>query len=581
MDENRQASALQVRLAVPLWFRQMVSNSYIGLNTRDEYETRARWRFMSLLLFPTRGSQNGAMELTRYQVAACEGRYSELVHGHRYSMSRFLDRFEREVGIRLNRTQARIPTLSTPGGYVTVHPDVVAELRDAAAGIARLDLSMQGDLVWMDTGEPLGDAVDDDPGVDQTLGGVTYVPNAYTAHILAYLSRLDREPFAREVHANYSAALEKARGIPSETRRDYVLAALPWIYTNPKPRYGLSPTNSTARVSPLPSNIALMPKEIRTALIPYGIEVDLRNAQFAIAGAEWNVPEIQQITSAGLSIWDVLSRDLGTTPEEKPAMKEFLYSMLFGMGEVRLEEGLIANGISAPRARQMMEHPLTEVLLEARREQIRAIEQIGLGEPDDMRVTDYFGTEVEMDWEGGVHVRGAHRVLAQRAQAIEVAIMESVIAAAEHPSAGFTVVLWQHDGVTVVPDTVWRGEDPAPSTGEATRVVRRVRTAVRNRLRQLRSRDGLEIHTDVEVSYSPVPMPDEPRVEPRTVMDYYYRDHGETTRIGTRRAYEEYVAQTMQGGRRPVGKHQFSKTLRALGGRKRKVRGTRYWEMPG
>jgi len=201
--------------------------------------------------------------------------------------------------------------------------------------------------------------------------------------------------------------------------------ALRFIERQPKPIYWHSP--NTARISARGPNLTGIPRRLRRVLLPLGQEVDLRNAQLAINAARWNVESVLEVLRAGTSIWHVLERDIGMTPDEKDAFKRALYSLLYMASVRRIRRELIWAGVPFSRVSAFLNHPLTMDLMEARGEAAR----------------DELSEDVPRDDIPSRMARGA--------QATEMRLMAGVLRGTTKRSEGvYEILLWQHDGCTLI-----------------------------------------------------------------------------------------------------------------------------------
>jgi hypothetical protein len=131
------------------------------------------------------------------------------------------------------------------------------------------------------------------------------------------------------------------------------------------------PADKTVRIFPYGERIVSLKSEVRRALTHGLIEGDLKSAQLAIAANLWNVTSIKEFLTQGGSIWEYLYQ-LGST--NKDALKEVLYSLMFGMHHTGTAVQLTEIGISYQNFAGL---PLIKDLIHARNREMRRIREEG------------------------------------------------------------------------------------------------------------------------------------------------------------------------------------------------------------
>ncbi|MCS4156281.1 hypothetical protein [Salinibacter ruber] len=237
------------------------------------------------------------------------------------------------------------------------------------------------------------------------------------------------------------------------------------IGSKPVPRYTPSYEGGTVRVFTKGYSYCTISKDLRRALQPDWIELDLASAQLAIVAHDWGLSEATKFLKSGGSIWESLYRHmgwedhhLGRIPAKcaKPALKKGLYSIVFGAGKekaMRLMGLEYADTVGCPwfmihkkLTSKIFEHPLIKELLQARKYELDKIKK-------EEGATDTFGRDIKLDSQ-----TNSRSILAQLAQSQELKLLLPALKLAENElkrarEAGgnprFWIVLWQHDGFSV------------------------------------------------------------------------------------------------------------------------------------
>jgi hypothetical protein len=256
--------------------------------------------------------------------------------------------------------------------------------------------------------------------------------------IADYLHRRQLQPFLtmREEHFTeaWHLALDRNDGGSQ-------LRALHSWYEDPFPRY--YPTGKTPRV--FGTSAQFLAKEIRQALFAGCHELDLQNCQLAIVAGLLNIGSLQQRMKTGIPIWPELLDFLGIAEEShkhaKPAVKTALYSMVYGMEakavEACLTRDLHAEGVTATR--KLLDHPLMGELAEAL---VYAKGQI-------VKNGGMMSAYGWMAWDGSDLNSFLSIVIQSYETAIIAACYEIANREEETEHYRFTIVLHQHDGVTI------------------------------------------------------------------------------------------------------------------------------------
>jgi len=260
----------------------------------------------------------------------------------------------------------------------------------------------------------------------------------------------DRDPSLFEsVLDRLPEAYDKVRKDPEfrGQKREEAIRHLRAIEEQPMPIYGFS--GNTVRLTTLNSSIQTIDGDLRHILTAGWIELDLSSAQLAIAGKDWGVQKVVDFLSEGKSIWKELSSFLSLPMRAKPALKQGLYSAVYGALENNIRRFILrkagSEGIDVPedKAKRFKEHPLVQELLEAREEKLSRIQEEG-------GAKDCYGRWIDYD---GIEKKKPQRsILAQLNQAREMWLLEPVLRLAEEQDEGpqaWEVTLLQHDGFSI------------------------------------------------------------------------------------------------------------------------------------
>ncbi len=266
---------------------------------------------------------------------------------------------------------------------------------------------------------------------------------AEAREILDYLNNLPPHLFTKMVALNHEAAMAVAESLTNTTSRKQQLGYLKHIYEQPQPFYEPSSKRNTARIFGVNSSIPALKRVVRNAWIKGWHKADLRSAQLAINARLWNVTEVVDfLAKKEKTIWQSLYEHFDLNEEEaqraKPALKNTLYAMCYGMGRKNLvqkiEKELGACGIQRD-GRLFTKHPLVKALIKGRNRAIQQIRKAGGGRT-------CFGK-----WISTASL-APHRIAAQISQAIELKIIHPLFVCAKNTD-DFTITLFLHDGVGI------------------------------------------------------------------------------------------------------------------------------------
>ncbi|WP_102128384.1 hypothetical protein [Deinococcus planocerae] len=257
--------------------------------------------------------------------------------------------------------------------------------------------------------------------------------------------------------------------VATQAAQWHALRILHGLESEAQPFYKPSRTGKTARVFADGLSYLGLSKPVRRALMPDCPELDLTNAQLAIAAQDWEVPEVQAFLSTGAKVWPELERHFQLEPDTyKPVLKSTLYALLFGMERGAIVRHLAhggagehGRGIGEEKAGRLFDHPLIGALYRARERQLASLKEAG-------HARTVFGQTFPVT--DGESARSA---LAAQAQAVELWLLLPAVELLRG-NRDLTLVAWQHDGFTV----------HSSDKSKTERYVRQLQDAVRERAEQ-------------------------------------------------------------------------------------------------
>lgn len=272
-----------------------------------------------------------------------------------------------------------------------------------------------------------------------------------------YLNNLPSNAFSGILKINFSGIIAAIDALPQETEYDrglvnHIIRNIDYIMNeNPKPIY--KPTDILhPRIFAENYNLQGINSSFRRIMTKGWIEYDLVSSQLAIVAKTWGAHKMNEWLFAHLDtdvkIWDKLICDIGVDSGDdkykilKSAIKEFVYSLCYGMSGKNLKERFVINMsdiVDDPleSVGLLMKHKLIRDVLDARREYSKEVEAKG-------HDIDAFGRLIPITKD-----RKITSVLAIVAQSVELYI---IIPAFEYAIANrdkMTIQLFQHDGFSV------------------------------------------------------------------------------------------------------------------------------------
>lgn len=280
--------------------------------------------------------------------------------------------------------------------------------------------------------------------------------------LLNYLNNLPINSFSKVIGENFDAAILAASRIENPEKRRIETEVLYTIQDTLMPFYGPSRKGNTVRIFPIEVGIPMLQKKLRKILTKGWYEADLRNSQLAIVAKLWNIPEVNEFLATGQSIWvrifdhfglgNLKQTDIDRYEQIKSHFKDTLYALIFGMSRSNLikmlTEALDGEGI--PNAgKRFLQEPLIKKVYVARQERIKELYQIG-------KTTTIFGKELKVTTDpktlkiiGAKGRSNIPNILAQEAQAIELALILPAFEALKKEKDAALITLMQHDGISI------------------------------------------------------------------------------------------------------------------------------------
>ena len=258
--------------------------------------------------------------------------------------------------------------------------------------------------------------------------------------IQRYLNSLHPNLFSKNLKNNHRRTLQFVVETFKGAERQRELRILRHIECQPQPFYGATPKENTVRLFSY-AHIPQLRREVRKVFTKGWIEADLRCAQLAICARLWEVHSVLEFLYQSGNIWEYLYAHLRLPKElqqeAKPALKEALYSVCYGMEAVRirslLARNLVKNGVNREYARGFLPIPLIRDVLLAREEALQHVIADG-------GARTCYGKALEIAGE-----LQARDILAQLAQSWEMKLIYPAFAlTAVNPYC--KIVLYQFDG---------------------------------------------------------------------------------------------------------------------------------------
>ncbi len=418
-------------------FRDIINKIYPQMS-------KSQWIFTGYLMFGTWRNDYGRLLITREIVADCEGKSHQLKVSHNYSAWEFLEKYSSEI---------------QPFEWTNWYGDREGKKKQVSRVVTRLiwpnrvhnaiEKERNGEWiaserVYMADGKPFSKKkqltqLKEDRQL--SLERLNTQGCTEAKELLLYLNGLPSNAFYR-ILSNLPEALEEAKKIEKKESREHQLNVLNAVLDSYQPFY--KPTSGSVRIFAFNENMTQLNKNIRQVLTKGWLEFDLRSAQLAINSKLWQVRKVQKFLQEGGKIWDSLFEWFGLekSEETKRIFKTALYSISYGAS---FKKSMNYDGRKTLREvleplfkdpKQFLTHPLIKSLWRARSKQLSKIKREG-------GAKDCFGRFLS------VRDFNPRSILAQLSQSYELKLLYPVIELAKK-DLRFDVVLWQHDGFSVL-----------------------------------------------------------------------------------------------------------------------------------
>lgn len=421
---------MSTRKTVPAPFRDVIANEYPGLGNNLSY-----WRLMQVLLFTNFFDEKTDKPIvSQGQLARCENKLHELESGN-YVGATLLNAFKRDVMPKFKWSE-----WSAVSGHSRVATPHWTEATKLALDKLRRGVWREAPVVMFDSGKPFNRTQKEKIIEEQKQEAVMCLAKAEprVQFLLEYLNGLPTNKFSLLVE-NMSAAEKVVEGIKNETiqaRQQNVLRAIEECV---KPLYRPSRKGQTVRIFTIGASLAFLKKDVRHALTKGWTEADMISSQLAICAKLWSVDAVTKFLESGVSVWQYLEAN---TAAKKDAIKEALYSLMFGQVASKIEARLDLK-VGKGEGKRFLQKELIKQLYEARQMEMNKILSAGFGDT-------CFGKRIFVDFDSNKKTAASIRsILAQQAQAVEMDLLLPVVKLAVE-SNQYDVLLWQHDGFSVV-----------------------------------------------------------------------------------------------------------------------------------
>lgn len=293
--------------------------------------------------------------------------------------------------------------------------------------------------------------------VSDCLSAVALMDSPAAKYMAEYLNDLPTNSFTK-LSDNADAAFKAISEIESDVVRDQQLKILNAVLESPKPVYRPSKNGKTDRLFGYGANITNLKKEVRHSLTKDWTEMDLRSSQLAIAAKLWNNKPLHDFLSDDKnSIWNemysyfnILESSAVVKKFLKDALKERIYGIVYGESQDRIINGKVVGdkvedeGLDVELSRigivnggkKFVKHPLMMQLLKCRQGYMTSLVEASY-------VKDAFGIKHE------VNKKNVLSIMSRVAQSYEQMIIYSIFQLNYGNESDWTIVLLQHDGVSI------------------------------------------------------------------------------------------------------------------------------------
>jgi len=472
--------------------RDRIANLLPALNNMKCGCDRAvHWNMFRLLAFSAYRDENtGAVRVGQEALARVEGKMDAL-KSNNYSGKQFLihainDLFPGMLSVVVDESGRDWSTASwstdASGNYYKTEEGkqrrVIVNFSSEIETVINDELNgLPDNLVYIDTGLKKNAKKDrEELKLDREeanlLFGMTDSPRA--RYMANYLNKLPTNKFTA-LADNFVAAEQELNNIKNPSAKRIQKLILETIKERPIPVY--VPTKKSDRLFTRGASMQNLKKNVRKALTQGWFEFDLSSAQLAIIAYQWKIPEVSQFLANGGSLWRELLTHLNVSDahyeDVKSIVKDFVYGLIFGMGETRivteLTEYLLPYNVENA-GNKFLSHPIISLVLEARRRRVNQLLKNGFYAYQEEKEVDpkeraevlralNAGELTEQDYNCWLSTKMTLKtvdvtkhnvlsVLAQQAQRLEQVLIYPAFQLLDQTS-DFSIVLYQFDGFSV------------------------------------------------------------------------------------------------------------------------------------
>lgn len=250
---------------------------------------------------------------------------------------------------------------------------------------------------------------------------------------------------------NWDGALDLYDAMPEGKAKDATRRIIQAMHDDPTILY--HSVDNSPRLFAAGNTLNHSPREIRTRFLSGDVFLDLQRCQLAIVSEIWDLPTIkhylERLQHEGTSFWKDFIGGLNLEVSEavKDAVKQALYSTLFGMGKRKIKNGEKSshggkvNGLKEllgeEAAGLFMNHWLIKMLLDTR---AKVYDKIGEAGGAD----DAFNRWIPMSED-----RKPHQIACEVVQSYEVRLMLSLLPTLLQHRDTVVIHSWLHDGMAL------------------------------------------------------------------------------------------------------------------------------------
>lgn len=255
--------------------------------------------------------------------------------------------------------------------------------------------------------------------------------------IMRYMNNLPYMPFRRMVDEHYWDAVRVSheRSVPELHR-----VRLKNINDFPKPFYSPRPHNARLYA---PGSLQGLHKDVRRAIAPHWIDLDLTSSLGAIAARIWDIEGLYDLLASGDSLWEVLIEQLGMQDWPYKAVKDIIKDMFCATFYHMSKRGLNRQyteqcekaGLEPADGLKFTDAPLIAEVLRARARIQRAIKKDG-------------GCDGAYGFMELPNTLELPSFLAHVIQSYELAILDAAFEVAERRT-DFQIMVYSFDGVSI------------------------------------------------------------------------------------------------------------------------------------